>query len=421
VVVSRLRRPRQTRPAPDARVRSKYPGLRVLKIAPTSFFADYGCHVRILEETLAIQRLGSEVVICTYPGGRNIYGVKVKRLPGTPWSTGVRVGSSYHRIYLDAFLGGRAMLSALRFRPDVVHAHLHEGALIGYPIARALGVPLIFDFQGSLTSEMLDHDFISRGSPFFRPLRWFEGRINAMPDAILTSSHNAADILVQQFGVDAARVQPVPDAVNPDTFRPRWSYPAEEIRERRAALGIPANARVVVYLGLLAEYQGSGHLLRAASRICPHLPDVHFLLMGFPGQDRYAQYARDLGISDRMHFTGRIPYEDAPAYLALGDIAVSPKLSETEGNGKLLNYMAVGLPTVTFRTPVSQEILGPLGRYAVLDDDQSLTDELVKLLGDPEADRIGRGMRARAVEHFSWDAEGERILDIYMAALKARA
>ena len=83
--------------------------------------------------------------------------------------------------------------------------------------------------------------------------------------------------------------------------------------------------------------------------------------------------------------------------------------------------MADGLPTVTFRTPVNQEILGPLGRYAVLDDDQSLTDELVRLLADPEADRIGRGMRARAVEHFSWDAEGERILDIYMAALKARA
>lgn len=421
MVVSRSHRPPRTAPAAAAPPRSAYPALRVLKIAPTSFFADYGCHVRILEETLAIQRLGSEVAICTYPGGRSPDGLRIKRVPGNPWSTNVRVGSSYHRIYLDAFLGARALVSALRFRPDVIHAHLHEGALIGYPIARALGVPLIFDFQGSLTSEMLDHDFISKGSAFFGPLRWLENRINAMPDAILTSSHNAADILIDQFGVPVERVHPVPDAVNPETFRPRWSYPPEELRQRRAALGVPRAAKVVVYLGLLAEYQGSGHLLRAAARICAQRDDVHFLLMGFPGQERYAQYARELGIAQRVHFTGRIAYEDAPAYLAVGDLAVSPKLSETEGNGKLLNYMAVGLPTATFRTPVSQEILGPLGRYAALGDDQALTDELARLLADPDAERIGRALRARAVERFSWDAEGERILGIYQAALKARA
>ena len=120
--------------------------------------------------------------------------------------------------------------------------------------------------------------------------------------------------------------------------------------------------------GLLAEYQGSGHLLRAAARICARRDDVHFLLRGFPGEWRYRDYAHELGIADRVTVMGVVPYERAPAYLALGDVAVSPKLSETEGNGKLLNYMAVGLPTVTFQTPVSHEILGPLGRYARLGD-----------------------------------------------------
>jgi glycosyltransferase involved in cell wall biosynthesis len=396
------------------------PRWRVLKIAPTSFFADYGCHVRILEETLAIQRLGSEVVICTYPGGRDLLDLDIRRAAGAPWANGVRVGSSYHRLYLDAFLGLRSSVAALRSRPDVVHAHLHEGALLGWLIARALGVPLIFDFQGSLTGEMLDHGFIRRESTFFAPLRWLEARINRVADAILTSSYNAADVLVEQFGVPTERVVPVPDAVDPDTFRAGWSYDAAWRHEQLAALGVPPGQKVVIYLGLLAEYQGSGHLLRAAARICARRDDVHFLLRGFPGEWRYRDYAHELGIARRVTILGGVPYEQAPAYLALGDVAVSPKLSETEGNGKLLNYMAVGLPTVTFQTPVSREILGPLGRYARLGDDESLADELERLLDDPEAGRIGRALRARAVEHFSWDAQARRILAVYAAAAKAR-
>ena len=42
---------------------------RVLMIAPTSFFADYGCHVRILEEARALQAAGHAVTIATYHNG----------------------------------------------------------------------------------------------------------------------------------------------------------------------------------------------------------------------------------------------------------------------------------------------------------------------------------------------------------------
>jgi glycosyltransferase involved in cell wall biosynthesis len=393
--------------------RSPTEGLRVLKIAPTQFFADYGCHVRILEETLAIQRLGARAAICAYPGGRAPEGIDVRRAWGAPWSNGVRVGSSYHRFYLDGLLQARAAAATLQFRPHVLHAHLHEGALIGVPIARALGVPLVFDFQGSLTSEMLDHGFIERGSRFFGVLRWLEERINRFSDVILTSSHNAADLLVQQFGMPPERIHAVPDAVDPSRFTPRWSYSEIDKARLRLSLGVPIDAKLVVYLGLLAEYQGSGHLLRAAARLAARRPDVHFLLMGYPGQQRYQEYAAQLGIADRVSFSGRVPYEQAPAHLALGDVAVSPKLSETEGNGKLLNYMAVGLPTVTFATPVSHEILGPLGRYAPLGDEGALAEEIERLLDDPQHGRIARAMRARAVEHFSWDDAGRRIVDIY--------
>src|SRR5215470_9377079 len=121
------------------------PTYRVLTLAPTPFFADYGCHVRILEETLALRRHGHEVLICTYPAGRDLEGVPVARSLGLPGGMTVRVGSSRHKIYLDALLSAHAMRTAVSFRPDVVHGHLHEGALIGYPVSRAMRCPLVFD------------------------------------------------------------------------------------------------------------------------------------------------------------------------------------------------------------------------------------------------------------------------------------
>ena len=52
-------------------------------------------------------------------------------------------------------------------RPQVIHAHLHEGALIGAVLSRLWRVPLVFDFQGSMTSEMVDHDFLKPGIATF--------------------------------------------------------------------------------------------------------------------------------------------------------------------------------------------------------------------------------------------------------------
>ncbi|MBI2862481.1 MAG: glycosyltransferase, partial [Chloroflexi bacterium] len=239
-------------------------GFRVLKIAPTPFFDDYGCHVRILEETLALQALGSQVTICTYHTGHDLPGLDIRRALYVPWKNGLQPGSSMHKPYFDALLSLRSLQSSITRRPDVIHAHLHEGALIGKVLSTLYRVPLVFDFQGSLTSEMIDHNFLQPGSPFFGPLRWLETRINEMADVIITSSHHAANVLIHEFGYPQGKIYPLPDGVNTDRFRARWEVPPKQLEALKLRLGIPLDRVVVVYLGLLAEYQGSSHLLRAA-------------------------------------------------------------------------------------------------------------------------------------------------------------
>ncbi len=392
---------------------------RILMIAPTSFFADYGCHVRILEEARVLQKLGHQVTIVTYYKGRNLPDLRILRTRPVPWRAEYEVGSSRHKIAFDLLLSWKALTLVLRERFDLIHAHLHEGALIGGVLSRLRRLPLIFDFQGSLTGEMVDHNFLNPHGPWYRPARWLERRIDHLPDAILTSSHHAAGLLVHDFGVPSYRIQPLPDAVNLSFFRPGGGRSPAEIAAHRARLGIPPDRPVVGYLGLLAEYQGTGKLLEAAAELRRRGAKAHFLIMGYPAVELYRQRARAMGLEGWVTFTGKVPYEQAPAHLALADIAVAPKLSATEGSGKILNYMAMALPTVAFDTPVSREYLGSLGVYAEAGNPIALADAIAGLLKDREgAVRLGERLRRRAAEQFSWDQAGRRIVAIYDALLR---
>ncbi|MDQ3700359.1 MAG: glycosyltransferase [Chloroflexota bacterium] len=419
-------------------------GYDILAIAPTSFFADYGCHVRILEEGRALARRGHRVTVCTYHNGRDPEGVRVLRMPRVPWHAEVRVGSHYHKLYFDALLAARSLTAAIG-RVDVVHAHMHDGALIGYLVSRLRRVPLVFDYQGSLTREMVDHQFLRESSPWFRPVAWLEQMIERLPDAILTSSTNAADALraargrsglptsgsrIFQLAWQRKRARPslghetqnngrwngppveaLVDGVDLDSFGP--CDPAA-VGRLRARYRIPTGRDVVGYIGLMAEYQGVGQLLFAARRVVERRPNTHFLIMGYPGWERYQQQAHDLQILDHVTFTGRVPYEQCALHLALADVAVSAKQSASEANGKLLNYMAMGLPTVVYETPVARELLGDLGVYAAPGDVAALADALLVLLDDPlRRAALGAALRQRVALHFSWDSVAARLEAVY--------
>jgi glycosyltransferase involved in cell wall biosynthesis len=120
-----------------------------------------------------------------------------------------------------------------------------------------------------------------------------EDRIVQMPDAVVTSTTHSAELLDRTFGRSES-VTPVPDSVNLDFFRPN-RLPAEERARRWAALGIPPDRALVVYLGLLADYQGIPQLIRAAAYLRERDYPVSFLVMGFPGELEYRQEAAKLG------------------------------------------------------------------------------------------------------------------------------
>jgi glycosyltransferase involved in cell wall biosynthesis len=395
--------------------------LRVLMIAPTSFFSDYGGHIRILEETRILQTLGHQVAIVTYYKGRDLPELDIRRTPPLPWHADYEVGSSRHKIAFDVYLAVQSLIEGLRFRPDIIHGHMHEGALIGGVLARLLRVPLVFDFQGSLTAEMVDHNFLNPNGRIYPILHRIERFISRrLPQAVLTSSLQAAALLRDEFAVPPRLIHPLPDCADTETFDPTRFDPAEQITLRRQ-LGIADGRAIVAYLGLLTDYQGIPHLLQAAHQLCQAGENVHFLVMGYPSVDYYQQMAASMGVNGVVTFTGKVPYTEAARYLALGDIAVAPKMSLTEGSGKLLNYMALAQPVVAYDTAVHREYLNDLGVYAPVGDVAAFAEGIRSLLYDPaRRHRLGQQLRQRAQTHYSWQAAGEQIVAIYRRLLNPR-
>jgi glycosyltransferase involved in cell wall biosynthesis len=392
--------------------------LDILTLSPTMFFADYGAHVRILEETKILQKRGHRVTILAYPNGRDIPGVAVQRCWGLPFNYRVIVGSSRHKIYLDALLAVMSTWYVLWHKPDIIHAHLHEGGFIGWVLSKLTGAPLVFDFQGSLTAEMIDHNFLAPNSRFYKMWRWLETRIDHAADVILTSSTHAAHLLTEKFGVPSGKIYPTPDCVDAETFCADIFSEADK-RRLKSSLGLPLDKKIIVYLGVLTSYQGVDKLLEALTSLNQTRDDYHLLLMGYPYVAQYKEKAEKLGVSQQVTFTGKVLYGEAPRYLALGDIAVAPKLSATEGSGKILNYMAMALPTVAFSTAVSREFLGDGGIYAAEVSSAALAAALNRTLdlSPEERGRLGQYLRQRVIRHFSWQQTGEQIEAIYYALL----
>lgn len=208
-------------------------GQRILMVAPTPFFADRGCHVRILGEAKALIGLGHEVILCTYFLGRDVEGIPTARTVAFPWYRKLSAGPSWHKIYIDLFLLLKVIKCCRKFRPDVIHAHLHEGIVIGKIASRLFGIPLVADLQGSLTDELLAHRFLPNRRGLVGFCRWLETKINQMPAHLIVSSTQTARACIERYGIAAHRVSSVMDGVDLDVFAPR-----ERDRRLLASLGV---------------------------------------------------------------------------------------------------------------------------------------------------------------------------------------
>jgi glycosyltransferase involved in cell wall biosynthesis len=376
--------------------------IKVLMIAPTPFFADRGCHMRILGEIRALERLGYDSILCTYHIGRDIPGIKTERIINIPWYKKLEAGSSWHKFYIDALLFFKSLRVFWREKPDLIHGHLHEGAFIGH-FVRRFGfrkVPLVFDAQGSLTKELVTYSFFREGSLLQKIFWRFEKWIAHMPEYTVGSNVSVSRFMVEEMGLPEERVATVIDGVHTDFFSQETSG-----SDLRTELGIPSGSPVVLYTGALLKSKGIDYLWQAIPHVLEKNPDVYFVIVGYPVEES-KKTVESLGAAHRCIFVGQVDFFKLPAYLFLADLAVDPKLDEAgEASGKIINYMGAALPIACFEGPNNRKFLGENGIFARSGDVRHLADQIVKTLADPvQAREIGENNRKRVEDVFSWNA-----------------
>ncbi|MEM9055944.1 MAG: glycosyltransferase [Pseudomonadota bacterium] len=379
---------------------NREPVQRVLHIAPTPFFADRGCHLRIRGLVKALDARGLANRVCTYALGRDVPEVDTVRGFPIPGYRKTSAGPSPFKIVADFFLLLTAVRQIRAFRPDVLHCHLHEGVLVGWLakyFALRPGLTLGFDVQGGLVSELKSYGHL-KGGLLRRAVRWLEAFTIARADVYFCSSQASVDLFKAEYGVEPARLRLVPDGTDvalPDTPPP------------------PAPRPVALYTGGLAESKGLGLLHAAMLEASRRELAVDFLIVGYP-TDATERFVAEHALGN-CTLAGRVPFEELGRYLQRATVCLEPKSGATsEASGKLLNYMAAALPVVCFDTPNSRAMLGDAGYFAAPDTAAAFVDQLEAALADPEqAAARGRAAGALAAERYSWAASAATIAATY--------
>jgi len=385
--------------------------MKVLNIVPTPFFADRGCHMRILGEMKALANYGFENIIVTYHIGRNLEGLDIRRIVNIPWYRKLEAGPSIHKFYIDILLFFKAAGVYIREKPDIIYGHLHEGAFVGGLIKYLLTLgkaPLVFDVQGSLTSELDTFNWI-KGKKI---VRWFfhtlEKFICKMPDFFICSSVSNGDIIKDRFHINPDKVEVVIDGVHTDFFS---SPPPGRLREE---LGIPDNAPIVIFTGALLAAKGIWNLVSAIPLVLKKREDAHFIIVGYPVEETAAR-VKELGVEDNVHFTGMVDYFKLPGYLLISDIAVEPKVDRAgEASGKVINYMGAGLPVVCFEGKNNRRFLGENGVYADDNKIENLAEKIIWAIeNNKEAEKLGNLNKKRVEEVFSWNNSIQKTVEAF--------
>lgn len=391
--------------------------LKVLVVAPTPFFSDRGTHIRILEEALALEKRGHEVTIATYHIGQDLpeslgSHIDVRRIRRLLfWYHKLEAGPDWQKIILDLLLIKKVFFLARTKRPDIIHGHLHEGALIAWIVQKLLfwrGIKVVADFHGSLTKEMVSHRYL-RASGLEKVFQWIERMIDNMGDAAVTSSWNNAEE-IREARKDG-KVEVLLDGTRLSMFD---GLPTKE--EIRKQYGVPVDAVVVTYTGAFIQNKGIHFFLEALPIVSTQYSNAHFVLSGFP-LDLIENEIPE-AVRERVTIISPSPYFDLPKILKMSDIGVDPKEEATrEASGKTLQYMGAGLPVACFDTGNNREYLGEGGSYASEMTAISLASAIGRLILDESLRlRDSQLNRERAVQ-FSWEKSAEKVEGIYKQLL----
>ena len=310
---------------------------------------------------------------------------------------------------------------------DLIHGNFWMSGWVATEMRRRLGIPVVQIFH-AMGKTKRRHQRKVDTSPGDRIK--IELGIIREADKIIAQCPNERDELVDDYGADPARIALVPSAVNTNVFTP---VARDEARRRT---GLETERQIIVYVGRMLPRKDIRNIVRALALLArgnEHGQDAPLLLvvggesekpdpLDTPEVGELQKLAAELGVLDRVHFTGKRQPEALRDYYSAADVAVTTPWYEPFGLTPL-EAMACGRPVIGSAvggiTYTIQD--GKTGFLVPPRDPEALAARLQHLLSQPDlCRRMGLAARRRVEKEFSWPIVAMRTGALYEQLLAER-
>lgn len=337
----------------------------------------------------------------------------------------------YRTPVIDSFLGKLPVLNQKQvidglerrlaeiipaIRPDVLHAHSPSlNAIAALRAGKKFGIPVVYEVRAFWEDAAVDHGTATENGLRYRLTRALESYALKRADAVTTICEGLRRDIVAR-GIPADKITVIPNAVDIDKF----AVGGVADQDLKAKLGL-ADARLIGFIGSFYAYEGLDILLRAVPALSAERPDLRVLLVGGGPEDaRLRQMAKDLGISDKVVFTGRVPHDQVQKYYDLLDVLVYPRLSmrltDLVTPLKPLEAMAQGRVLAASDVGGHLELIvdGKTGVLFKADDPRALADKVGGLVdARTEWPKLRAAGREYVETERNWKASVTRYKGIY--------
>ncbi len=297
---------------------------------------------------------------------------------------------------------------------DIVHSQSPFFlGMMARRVAQTLAIPHVATNHTLYTEYAHYLPLPTVGSTRWLLIRWMR-RFYDTCDHVLAPSELTRRVLIESYHVQSP-VTVVPTGI------PAPPYVLTRATEVKSELGLPPDARILLYVGRLAQEKNLDLLLRSFAEITNRTNDTYLVLAG-SGKSRVGleNRARALGVHRRTRFTGFLGRTKLDPLFQASDVFLFPSKTETQGLA-VGEALAAGLPAVVVNAGGAPEsVRDGVDGFLVADDPQAMADAALRLLSDPAlhrcmADEARRGAAAQTPEKV-----GARVIAIYETLIAGR-
>ena len=333
-------------------------------------------------------------------------------------------GISLKRLYGYAIttpLHVNALNEIRKLNLDVIHCQTEFGVGIFARIcSKQLNIPLVSTYHTSyedythyinlINSERLD-------SQLQKGVAWMSKLYGESSVSVIAPSVKTREVL-EKYNIRTS-IHVVPTGLVLDQFDPELEK-RQVTEEIRKTYGIPAEERLVIYLGRIAEEKALDLVIdgfeKAEKEGCP----IRLLVVGGgPDLERLKKYVASKNAGDTVKFAGPKPAEEVADYYRSADVFVSASLSETQGM-TFAEAMASGLPLLARRDVVLENLLidGKTGWYFTDAEDLAEKLKMLQNLSEEELNEMKENA-LRQIQPLSSEVFYERVMEVYEDAVKS--